>query len=318
MARSRKYELGVGLLLVGAAAVLGVMALQVGALSGFGDSVDVETRFTDAGGLQSGASVAVAGVQIGTVTSLAIDFDRAVVGMSIDPGAGIRHDATAQVRARSVLGEKYVEIVPHSRDGRMLADGDILQPGPEQTEIDELVSSMGPLVEAIDPVVFQRVIGSLALALEDDPERLTRMLSNADTLLANGAEASRELPALMSEGRATLGSLRGTLGRADRAVAKLDALLVDADAVLADVGSATDGLPALADEATLTLQEARSLVTSFSTTKSAVDEFLAGLEGFDKWEIRRLLREEGILVRLRSREVVEEDNEPYRRRGSVE
>jgi virulence factor Mce-like protein len=294
------------------------MALQVGALSGFGDSVEVETRFTDAGGLQTGASVAVAGVQIGTVTSLDIDFDRAVVGLSISPDAGIRQDATAQVRARSVLGEKYVEIVPHSRDARILADGDILQAGPEQTEIDELVTSMGPLVEAIDPVVFQRVLGSLASALEDDPERLTRMLANADTLLANGAEASRELPALMSEGRATLGSLRGTLGRADRAVAKLDGLLTDADRVLADVGAATDDLPALADEATLTLQEARALVSSFTTTKTAVDEFLAGFEGFDKWEIRRLLREEGILVRLRSREVVEEDNEPYRRRGSVE
>ncbi|MFT6816419.1 MAG: phospholipid/cholesterol/gamma-HCH transport system substrate-binding protein [Myxococcota bacterium] len=317
MAPSRKYELGVGLLLVGAAAVLGVMALQLGALTGFGESVDVETRFTDVGGLQSGASVAVAGVQIGTVTSLDIDFDRAVVGMSIDPEAGIRQDATAQVRARSVLGEKYVEIVPHSREAGILQDGDTLQAGPEQTEIDELVSSMGPLVEAIDPVVFQRVLGSLASALEDDPERLSRMLANADTLLANGAQASLELPALMSEGRATLGSLRGTLGRADRAVAKLDALLVDADAVLADVGAATDTLPALADEATMTLREARALVAGFETTKSAVDEVLAGFEGFDKWEIRRLLREEGILVRLRSREVIEQDNTPYRRRGST-
>ncbi|MGK0345833.1 MAG: ABC-type transporter Mla subunit MlaD, partial [Myxococcota bacterium] len=177
--------------------------------------------------------------------------------------------------------------------------------------------SMGPLVEAIDPVVFQRVLGSLASALEDDPERLSRMLANADTLLANGAQASLELPALMSEGRATLGSLRGTLGRADRAVAKLDALLVDADAVLADVGAATDTLPALADEATMTLREARALVAGFETTKSAVDEVLAGFEGFDKWEIRRLLREEGILVRLRSREVIEQDNTPYRRRGST-
>ena len=317
MARSRKYELGVGLLLLGAAGVLGWMALQVGALSAFGDTVDVETRFNDIGGLQQGASVAIAGVQVGTVTELAIDFDRAIVKMSIDPDTTVLVDATAQVRARSVLGEKYVELVPHSRDARPIQDGDILQAGPDQTEIDELVSAIGPLVDAVDPAVFQQVLGSLATALQDDPNRLTRMLANADLLLANGAEASRDLPAAVSEARATLGAVRGTLGRADRAIAKADGLLDQAEPMMADLQTTTSEFPQLASDARMTLQQMRDLIASFDSTKAGIDQIVANFSEFDGYELRRLLREEGILVRLRAREVVEEPNEPFRRRGSV-
>ena len=317
MARSRKYEIGVGLLLVGAAVVLGWMALQVGALSGFGDAVEVETRFSDVGGLQTGASVAIAGVKVGTVTGMAIDFDRAVVQMAIDSDTPIRVDATAQVRSRSVLGEKYVELVPRSRDARLIQDGDILQPGPNQTEIDELVSAIGPLVEAIDPQAFQQIMGSLAAALQEDPERLSRMLDNADTLLANGAAASEELPAMVSEGRATLGAVRSTLGRVDRSMVKVDALVAEADGVMDDVSVAASDLPAITDQVGITLEEARAMLASFESTKSGVDQIVDNFAGFDKWEIRRLLREEGILVRFRPREVVEEENQSFRRRGSV-
>ena len=38
-----------------------------------------------------------------------------------------------------------------------------------------------------------------------------------------------------------------------------------------------------------------------------LDRILANVEEIDKWELRRLLREEGIVVRLRPQEVVEDD-----------
>lgn len=317
MARSRKYELGVGLLLAGAAGVLAWMALQVGALSSLGEKIDVETRFADANGLQEGASVAIAGVEIGTVSRMDIDFDQAVIHLALRPGADVRADATAIVRARSVLGEKYVEIVPHSRDARLVQDGDVLQAGPPQTEIDELVSSLGPLVQAIDPEVFAQLLGTLSATLAEDPERLSRMLDNADTLLANGAIASQDLPALISEGRATVTTVQRTAARADRALVQLDGLLTETDLVLDDVGAAAERLPALTEDVHLTVREARELVASFEGTKSGIDQIVDNFSGFDKWELRRLLREEGILVRLRAREVVEEENEPWDSRGSV-
>lgn len=310
--------MGVGLLLIGALGVLGWMALQVGALASLGERVEVEVRFADAAGLQPGAQVAIAGVPVGTVAALRIDHDEAVVGLALDPSAGVRVDAVAQVRSRSVLGEKYVEILPRSRDARPAADGDTLNPGAAQTEIDEMVSAMGPLVAAVDPDTLSRAIASVAGALDEDPQRVSRMLANADTLLANGAAASAELPALVSEGRTTLARLRGTLSTVDNRADELEGLIRKADAALVDVGGATERLPALLDEVDGAVGDARGLIGTLSESTDEVEAILANLGEIDKWELRRLLREEGVLIRLRPGQVVEAQDDEWSRRGSVE
>ena len=119
---SRRFEIGVGVLVLGAVGLLAYMALQIGAIRGLGeDPVEVVAVMDDVVGLSEGAVVAVAGVPVGKVTSLTVDFDRARVGLALDAAAGIRADARVVMRARSVLGEKYVELVPESRDAPLLS-----------------------------------------------------------------------------------------------------------------------------------------------------------------------------------------------------
>ncbi|MCA9569775.1 MAG: aldehyde dehydrogenase family protein, partial [Myxococcales bacterium] len=95
----------------------------------------------------------------------------------MDPGAQVRKDATVKVRARSVLGEKYLAVVPGSPTAPLLVDGDALSAGPPQVEIDQLVTALGPLVEAVDPEVIARVLHSVDDLLADDPEVLARILA---------------------------------------------------------------------------------------------------------------------------------------------
>lgn len=306
------------MLLLGAFVVLGWMALQVGALSGLSDTVKVDARFHDAAGLQAGAQVAIAGVPVGTVSSLEIDHDVAVVHLAIDRSAGIRTDAVAQVRSRSVLGEKYVEVSPMRRDTPLASDGDVLPAGGEQTEIDEMVSALGPLVEAIDPEALATVMTALTSALEEDPDRLGRMLANADTILSNGAIASQELPSLVSGGRTTLTRVRGTLDRIDARADEAGTLIRRADGVVADVEASTGDLPALVDEIELTVEEAHTLVTALNGYTDDVGTVLENAQDINLYTLRRLLREEGILVRLRPRRALEDESDEWRRRGQVE
>jgi phospholipid/cholesterol/gamma-HCH transport system substrate-binding protein len=320
VSRSYRYELGVGALLIGAAVVLAWMALQVGTFSNLGDRVVVTARLGHASGLQSGAVVAVAGIEVGTVTALSVDHDVAVVEIALDPSrADVRADALAQVRARSVLGEKFVELVPRSRDARLVRDGDVLAAGAEPTEIDELVSAIGPLVEAVDPVALELAVGALSDALRDDPERLSRMLANADTLLARGAEAAEEAPDLVREGRQTLTHARTTLDRVDRRLEQLGGVVTRVDAVLDDVEATTDDLPRISAEAEQALVEVRALLADVRSSKADVDRILQNFSDFDQREMVRLLREEGILVRLRPRQVVpdEEREQPWSPRGTT-
>lgn len=300
-----------GLLLLGAMLVFALMAVQIGALGGVRDAVKVEARMPDATGLTTGAVVAIAGVEIGEVEVLELDHDRARVVMAIERAAGVRRDAIVRVRARSVLGEKYVEVIPGSRDAELVSEGDVLESPDDTYEIDEMVNLVGPLLEAMDPEALATGLAKLGEALEEDPERVGRMLDNLDAMLARGAEAGEALPALVSEGQRTLTVARSALGDVERRAEQAEPVLARADAVLVELEGRTPELLAEVDGA---VGDVRALIDS---SKGKVEIILDNFSGLDKWELRRLLREEGIVVRLRSREVLPADDPTYQRKGQV-
>lgn len=305
MARAGRNEIAVGVLLLAAMALLGWMALKVGALRRMADEVEVSARFADVTGLPEGAAVQVAGVPVGRVASLRVDGTKALVTLALRQDASLRKDVVARIRARSVLGEKYVELSPQSADAPLLVDGDELSIGVEPLEIDELVTAMGPMVSAVDPQALSDLIRTLSEALKQDPERLNRMLNDTETILHNAALASQEAPALIAEARTTMGEVR-------RAAADARPMLSRADRVLAQVEAASTDLPQTADELQSLLTDTRGAVADgralMSRMDGSVDELqvvLDNLSEIDKWELRRLLREEGIVVRLREAKVVE-------------
>ncbi|NOY25445.1 MAG: MCE family protein [Oligoflexia bacterium] len=179
MSKNRRHELGVGVLVLVALALLAYMALKVGALQGMGDHVDLVTRLPDAAGLADGALVKVAGVDVGRVSSLGIEGGQAIVHLEVQTDAQIRTDAIATVRARSVLGEKFVELLPQSPDAPLAVDGDSLTTAATPVvEIDELVNQIGPLIAALDPVELSKSLKILNDALARDPNRVDRMLTD--------------------------------------------------------------------------------------------------------------------------------------------
>ncbi len=304
MARSRKHEIGVGAILVVAAVILGWMAVQVGAVR-LGDRVEVEARFLDAAGLQVGAAVSVAGVEVGTVDAMQVDHDRAVAAMALDPGAGLTEGTRARVRSRSILGEKYVELLPGPREAPPLEDGDTLPVLGPQWEIDELVSALGPLVASAEGGSLGQVLEALARAVEEDPDRVARILRNADEAMADGAEAAAELPDLARDARATVREARAVSEALARATAEGRAVLSRADGVMDDVEAATEPLPgaaadvsAAAEEARVTAAEARALVEALRTHEGDLEILLDNLSGLDREAIHEILREDGIRIRF--------------------
>ena len=73
MAKPGRNEIAVGVLLLAAMALLGWMALKVGALRRVTEEVHVSAHFADVTGLPEGAAVQVAGVPVGRVTDLRVD-----------------------------------------------------------------------------------------------------------------------------------------------------------------------------------------------------------------------------------------------------
>lgn len=300
---SRRHEIGVGLLLLGAVGILAFMALQIGAIRGLGDSVSVEVAFTDAAGLTEGAAVSVSGVQVGRVESLRVADGGALAALRLDADTGLRKDVRVAVRARSVLGEKYVELTPMSADAPLLADGDRLLSIGSPTEIDQLVTSLGPVVGALDPAA----LSVLTDALKQDPERVTRMLEDLERLLHNSADASERLPELLDRTGATLESVQRTsdearpvVEHAGRTLDGVDGAVVRADALLASVEPAD--VEALVAELRAAAKEGRVVLEKVNKSSGKVDRLLDKADSFSREDWLRITQEEGILIRLSPRD----------------
>jgi ABC-type transporter Mla subunit MlaD len=212
----------------------------------------------------------------------------------------VRKDAVARIRARSVLGEKYIELLPGQ--GALAESGDVLASEGGSYDIDQLVRALEPVITAIEPELVAEVMASLGAALREDPERVARMFERADVLLGNVTVASEDLPATMREARATLGSARVAADDAQRAIKTAEVVLDRVDRVVIEAEGVA---PEVAADLAAAMKDVRTLSAALEDRTAEIDAIIGNLSEIDRWELRRLLREEGIKVRLKEDEVVE-------------
>jgi phospholipid/cholesterol/gamma-HCH transport system substrate-binding protein len=294
-----KHEIGVGVLVVASLGLLSWMSLQVGALDGWGvETLDVKVRLPDAAGLEAGAVVKVAGVEVGAVDQVTVDHDMAVLDLSLFASAQLREDAVAQVRARSLLGEKYLALMPASRDAPLLEDGGTLERSLPITELDELVNALGPMVRGPGGEELGEALEVVAAAVNRDPERVERMLADLESTLHNTAEASAALPALVSDASATVASVRGAVAEARPAIRRADRVLQDLEPAAQKLEPTIDEVHGLARDTRATVGELRSVVDTLDDSTDELETILANLSELDRKELERLLRDEGMRVRF--------------------
>ena len=107
-------ELLFGFLLLCGVGILGYVSLNRGQVSFWNKTgYTLEADFTSAGGLQSGAVIELAGVEIGRVTAVTLTPDyRAHVTLHLLPTVTLQEDARAVIKSVGLIGERYVEILP--------------------------------------------------------------------------------------------------------------------------------------------------------------------------------------------------------------
>src|ERR1051325_5104888 len=104
----------VGLFVLLGVACLGYLAIKLGKLEVFGATgYTVIADFPSVAGLKVGDPVEVAGVRVGRVESLGLsEDDRARLTLRLNEGMKLQEDAIASVRARGLIGDKFVLITP--------------------------------------------------------------------------------------------------------------------------------------------------------------------------------------------------------------
>lgn len=111
--RDTKLELVVGVFVLVGIAALTYLAVKLGKLEVIGgNQYEIQAEFDSVAGLKAGATVEIAGVQVGQVKKIGLNGDRAVVSFTLTPGVKLYGDAIASVKTRGLIGDKYVSLSP--------------------------------------------------------------------------------------------------------------------------------------------------------------------------------------------------------------
>lgn len=138
----RKFdlELAVGIFVIVGLICLGYLSINLGKIEFFGTGYYVvRAEFERAGGIKPGASVEIAGVEIGRVKSIKLENYQAVLLLSIRNDVRIQEDAIASIRTKGIIGEKYVQISPGGSE-IFITDGGRIRETESALDLEELLT----------------------------------------------------------------------------------------------------------------------------------------------------------------------------------
>jgi len=139
----RKFDLefAVGLFMVMGILCLGYISIKLGKMEILGDKgYEVEAVFSNSGGLKTGSSVVIAGVDVGRVKRIALDDYQARVVLNLPLNVKIQEDAIASIKTKGLIGEKYVEITPGGAD-ELIKPGGRIRDTQSAVDFEELISN---------------------------------------------------------------------------------------------------------------------------------------------------------------------------------
>jgi len=135
-------ELGVGIFVLIGIACVGYLTIRLGKMELIGNEhYYLNARFNSVSGLKAGASIEIAGVQVGQVDSISLDLkdNVALVRMKIRKDVELTDDTIASVKTSGLIGDKYLKLSPGGSD-HILKAGDTLTETESALDIEELIS----------------------------------------------------------------------------------------------------------------------------------------------------------------------------------
>lgn len=158
----------------------------------------ITAYFTTAVAVYPGDQVRVAGVEVGTITSIQPDGTDTRMTMRVDRAVPVPADAKAVIVAPSLIGARYVQLTPPYRSsGPVMADGAVIpldrtavpvEWDEVKAQLTRLATELGPNSQVSTPAV-SRFIESAANAMGGNGEKLRQMinqLSGVGRILADG------------------------------------------------------------------------------------------------------------------------------------
>jgi phospholipid/cholesterol/gamma-HCH transport system substrate-binding protein len=195
-------------------AIVGLVALIVLGLGTFysndlpfiGSGTTYSAYFTDAGGLQDGNDVRIAGVKVGQVQSIALDGTKVKVEFDVKD-AWVGNQSTASIRIKTLLGQEYLAIAPQ---GDAAQDSGTPIPATRTTTPIDVVQALSGLSDTagnIDTTQLSKSFEVLSAAFKQTPSTVRATLQGLSALSRTIASRDAKLRELATNARQVTGTL---------------------------------------------------------------------------------------------------------------
>ncbi|GAB3216664.1 MCE family protein [Mycolicibacterium hippocampi] len=136
--------------------------------------------------MEPGAKVKLRGVPVGRVTDIRTGRDSVQLGLSIDPDQ-LQHipaNITAQIRASTIFGAKYVDLIyPAVPSAQRLVAGAVITSLNVATEVNTVFENLVSLLDQIDPDKLNSVLAAFAQGLGGRGEAIGSAITDANEVL---------------------------------------------------------------------------------------------------------------------------------------
>jgi len=141
--KKASIETIVGIFVVVGILCLAYLSIKLGKMELLGGNYyELSASFSSISGLKAGASVEIAGVEIGRVDRIELDPARgymALVFLRVRTGVKLTDDSIASIRTRGIIGDKFVLIKPGGSE-KLLADGGKIRDTESAVDLEQLIS----------------------------------------------------------------------------------------------------------------------------------------------------------------------------------
>ncbi|MBI4778218.1 MCE family protein [Candidatus Desantisbacteria bacterium] len=141
-------ELKIGILVAAAIVIAGIMITLAGGRSFYRQGYQIRVHFDYISGLDTGAPVRLAGMEIGEVRDLQLIDNKIEATIWVESSAKIHSDARVTINSLGIIGEKYIEITL-GKKGRLLKNGDSLI-GENPVNVEEVLMRGERIVKMLD------------------------------------------------------------------------------------------------------------------------------------------------------------------------
>ncbi len=193
----------VGILVSLGLLILAVMIVYFGQFNRYfeqRDGYDIKALFKFAGGVKEGAPVNLAGVEVGQVRQITINYGpptRVQLSLRLRPEVKLTRGAEAVISSSNIMGDKYVEILPGFEKGEVLKPGSTIT-GRDPVRLERLVrvgeditKNLGEVVESV-----RRIIGG-----EENEEALRKTIKSTQVITRNMEGLTGNLTQMLGENR---------------------------------------------------------------------------------------------------------------------